>query len=319
MKFVHVLAAVVPIAFACRTSSPGVPVVGPVVTRSSGLITVRGTPHPYLIEGMGPPCIVVGPAPGYARQFSDRLKQHVRLVYVDFKQSWNADTGAGPDPTLDALVEEVDEVRRALGLARACVIGHSAPGLVALEYAARHADVTSQVILIAVPPFLGPALTRTRAEFWAADATAERRATLERNVQRIPDDLLRRLPPRDGFAMRYVRNGPKYFYDASYDFSWAWLGQRVSTELIVHFLGFDIDPRLRLTSNTVPILVVLGRYDYAVPYPLWDGIEGRIPHVTRARLERSGHFPMLDEPAAFDDAVIHWLETARGQREIPPG
>jgi proline iminopeptidase len=309
MKLVQVLAAVVSMSFACASTQPR-EVARPAVERSSGIITVRGTPHPYLIEGTGPPCIVVGPAPQYARQFSDRLKQHVRLIYVDFKRSWSAEDGAEADTTMDTLVDEVDEVRRAFGLGQVCVVGHSAPGLVALEYAARHPDATSHVILIAVPPFLGRAFAKARAEFWSADATADRKAALERNVRRVPDSVLASLSPRDAFAVRYVRNGPRYFYDASYDYTWAWIGQRISAELVQRFLTLDDDPRPRLASNTVPMFVALGRYDYAVPYWLWDGIEKQIPHVTRTRFERSAHFPMLEETAAFDDALLGWLATA---------
>jgi proline iminopeptidase len=308
---VHILAAVAPVAFACAAGNASGKAPALPVQRSSGVVMVRGTPHPYFVEGTGTPCIVVGTSPQYAQMLSDRLKQHIRFIYVDFKQSWNAEGAGELDITIDTLVDEVDQVRRALGFARVCVIGHSAPGLVALVFAARHAEVTSRAILIAVPPLLGPALAQARTEFWDADASPERKAALARNKQRLPDSLLATLSPRDAFAMRYVRNGPVYFHDASYDFSWAWLGQRIATEFVQRFLKQEIDPRPRLGSNTVPILVILGRYDYAVPYYLWDGIEARVPRVTRVRLERSGHEPMLDEPAAFDDEIIRWLATTR--------
>jgi len=311
MKVAHILVVIAAIASVRCASSPSGKPAPPAASRTSGVITIRGTSHPYLIEGTGVTCIIVGPAPQYARAFSDRLKQHLRLVYVDFKQSWNAESDAGADANMDTLVDEVDQVRRALGLDRICVLGHSAAGIIALEYAARHAALTTHVIVIGTPPFLGAALGKARTEFWDSDASPERKAAYERNKQRLPDDVLKTLSPRDAFAMRYVRTGPKYFYDASYDYAGAWLGQRLATELVLRFVGLEFDPRPRLASNTAPVLVLLGRYDYAVPYPLWDGIEDRIPHVTRRRLERSGHFPMLEEPAAFDDAIIRWLEAAR--------
>jgi len=56
----------------------------------------------------------------------------------------------------------------------------------------------------------------------------------------------------------------------------------------------------------VPTLVVLGRYDYAVPYRLWDRFRS-IPSLTFVTLERSAHFPMIEEPQRFDAALTRWL------------
>ena len=107
---------------------------GPQTPRGSGVLTVDGAPHPYLTEGTGIPCVVVGLATLYPPLFSERLKQRIRFVYVDFKKSWNAESADRLEGvTLDSLVEEVDQVRRGLGLDKVCLVGHSAPGLVAVE------------------------------------------------------------------------------------------------------------------------------------------------------------------------------------------
>ena len=43
----------------------------------------------------------------------------------------------------------------------------------------------------------------------------------------------------------------------------------------------------------------LGRQDYSVAYTLWDKYT-YAPRVSFNLLEKSGLFPMLDEPAEFD-------------------
>src|SRR5207247_1887665 len=120
----------------------------------SGVLTIAGTPHPYLAEGTGETCIVVGLAPLYPALYSERLKQRIRFVYVDFKNSWNAESPRGVEKvTMDSLVDEVDQVRSGLGLEKVCVIGHSAPGLVAVEYTLRHPARVSHMILVSVEPY----------------------------------------------------------------------------------------------------------------------------------------------------------------------
>jgi proline iminopeptidase len=285
------------------------------VPRSSGVLTIGGTPHLYLTEGTGLTCIVVGLAPSYPPLYSDQLKRRIRFVYVDFKNSWNAESAGGVEKmTMDALVDEVDQVRSGLRLERACVVGHSAPGLVAVEYTLRHPDRVSHMILVSVEPYFTPEWLKARAKFWETDASAERKAAYSRNVERFPDELLQKLSPRDAFALRYVRNGPRYFYDPSYDLYWAFAGKHFSAELITYFINTIVanyDPRPRLTRNTVPAFVALGRYDYNIPYREWDGARKTTPHLASQIFERSGHFPMLEESERFDESVIRWLDAPR--------
>lgn len=276
------------------------------------MLTIGGTPHPYLAEGTGLTCIVVGLAPSYPPLFSDGLKQRIRFVYVDFKNSWNAETPRGVDTiTMDSLIDEVDQVRSALGLDKVCVVGHSAPGLVAVEYALGHAERVSHVILVSVEPYFTHDFLNKRAAFWEADASVDRKAVHKRNVDRLPDDLLRALSPRDAFALRYVRSGARYFYDPTYDFYWAWAGKHFSAELLTRYLSTiaaDYDPRPRLARNTVPMFVALGRYDYNIPYQEWDSARSATPLLTAHVFGRSGHFPMIEEPALFDERLIRWLD-----------
>ena len=285
------------------------------------MLTVAGTPHPYLAEGRGVTCVVVGPAPSYPPLFSDRLKQRIRFVYVDFKNSWNADSPRGVEAiTMDSLVEEVDQVRSGLGLDKVCIVGHSAPGLVGVEYALRRPERVSHLILVSVEPYFSREFINVRTKFWETEATAERKAALTRNVERVPDDVLRSLSPRDAFALRYVRNGPRYFFDPSYDFYWAWAGKQFSAELIAYFLNTivgDYDPRPRLANNPVPKFLALGRYDYNIPYREWASARTTTARLTSHVFERSGHFPMIEESALFDARLVRWLDAQATTSRLP--
>lgn len=290
---------------------PPAPAVQNAIPRTSGVLTIGGTPHPYLIEGTGLPCIVVGLATGYPPLFSDRLKQQIRFVFVDFKNSWNAESSRNVEKlTMDSLVEEVDQVRNALGFEKVCVLGHSAPGLVAVEYALKHPEHVSHAVLVSLEPYFNSDWIKARTRFWETEASADRKAAHTRNVERFPDDLLKRLSPRDAFALRYVRNGAKYFYDPSYDSYWTWAGKHFSAELLNHYLKTiiaDYDPQPRLASNTIPMFLALGRYDYNIPYREWDSARKATPNLTSHIFERSGHFPMIEESALFDDRLTEWL------------
>ncbi len=63
----------------------------------------------------------------------------------------------------------------------------------------------------------------------------------------------------------------------------------------------------RLGEIRVPTLVANGRYDMVTPLQaevLADGL----PDSRRVIFEQAAHLPMFDEPAAFEDAVLRFLQ-----------
>jgi proline iminopeptidase len=282
------------------------------VHRESGVIAIDGVSHPYLIEGQGESCIFVGPAPGYPRFFSDRLKRSIRFIFVDFKRTWNAD----PDKdtrsvTMEMLLDEVDAVRKAFNLQKACLIAHSGAGLLAIEYSIRHPESTSKLILVAVPAVGRDSYKDSLAQLWETDASPERKAVLAENIRRVPDSVLATLSPRDAFAVRYARTGPYYFYNPRYDVFWALVGYQFSPELATRFyreITASYQPWDHLTNNRVPMFVAIGRYDYILPVSVWSGIPERIPLVDVTLFKKSGHFPMFEEQDRFDSALTLWLK-----------
>ena len=50
------------------------------------------------------------------------------------------------------------------------------------------------------------------------------------------------------------------------------------------------------SSLCVPLFIALGRYDYTVPYVLWEGIAKALPSATLQIFEQSGHQPFFEEP-----------------------
>jgi proline iminopeptidase len=287
------------------------------VRRESGLLDVGGTLHPYMIEGEGKeaPCLFVGPGTQYAQLISDRLKRSMRFAFVDFKRTWNAAPAADLSAvTLQSLVDEVDAVRAALRLEKICLAGHSTAGFLALEYAIQHPERTSRVLLMGAPAYNNPEAEKRRQAFWQADASPERKARYAENLRRMPNETLGKLPAYDSFMFLYARGDPYYFYDFNYDSSWTNLGHYFSPALATQFYRVtmaDYDPRPRLKANTVPILSVIGRYDYITPAFTWDGFQAQVPRSTVVTFQKSAHFPMTEEQDRFEKTVLSWVARTR--------
>ena len=62
------------------------------------------------------------------------------------------------------------------------------------------------------------------------------------------------------------------------------------------------------SSLRVPLLIAHGRFDYTVPWQLWQGIAAQLPDATLQLFERSGHQPFFEEPSRFAAALSDWMD-----------
>ena len=83
----------------------------------------------------------------------DRLAESVRLIYYDQRgRGKSSGQVTAEDVTIESEVEDVDRLRRYFGLDAVSLLGHSWGCILAMEYAARHPERTSHVILMNPAP-----------------------------------------------------------------------------------------------------------------------------------------------------------------------
>jgi proline iminopeptidase len=118
----------------------------------------------------------------------------------------------------------------------------------------------------------------------------------------------------EAFVAQYVAEGPKYWYDPNYDASQLWSEVPINMDIIKVFRDFFVDGyEIRWDPERLkaPVLVVMGRYDYAVPHILWDQVRSALGKFTYHLLDRSGHTPQLEQPEYFDQVLLRWLSNSR--------
>jgi proline iminopeptidase len=318
---VYVLAVLAFSIVACAPAEENVPVettasvsnVAAASESTSGSVLVGGAELSYVIEGEGSPCLVVGSSIYYPRTFSEELRNHLRLVFVDLRHFAPSDGSLPVEQiTLDTYADDIDRVREALGFDRVAVMGHSMHGMMALEYARRYPDHVTHVITIGSPPVGLMANAEASAAFFDAEASDERKQVLEQNVERLGADEYGRvssLPDSDALVTLYVTNGPMYWYDATYDAEPLWRDMVTNMEVFYRVAGLLSSYDLAQGPGQVatPVFVGLGRYDYVVPYSLWEDEKSKLADLTIHLFEESGHTPQLEEPAKFDRVLLDWL------------
>jgi proline iminopeptidase len=277
-------------------------------------LTVNGTEMFCTIAGSGAPCLVPSLAgtPIYERTFTPALGDTMQLIFAELRGNRTA-VGDVASLTLGDLVQEMDELRGALGLERVAVLGHSGHSILALAYAARFPERTSRVVVVGGMPAFAPDLGDQIAAYWAVVASPERKRRLAENRARLDGEALGRLTPSERLAITYAAEGPTYFHAPTYDCTPLWAGHDAfSPDLHRRFWGpggqfATFDPGANFPRIAAPVFIAHGVFDFSVPPTVWASVVGTLPDQTYQAFERSGHYPQLEERASFRAAIAAWL------------
>jgi proline iminopeptidase len=234
------------------------------------------------------------------------LTDHFQFIYVDLRGGGKS-SGNPDDLTFDVLANDLDAVRTALGIEHVAVLGYSIVGAIAIEYGRRCPRTVSHVIAAGTPPSGDlTAMIKAGTAFFEADASDERKAILKENYAKLPPGT----PPTQAvFAQTPMR-----FFDARFDALPLFAEADFKPQLFQHVVGpltAAWDVTVDRESLRVPILLAHGRYDYVVPYTMWDGIVETLPDATLHVFERSGHQTFFEEPERFAEVARQWMAKFR--------
>jgi proline iminopeptidase len=282
----------------------------------TGIINVEGAKLHYVIEGDGVPCVVLGHPILYPRTFSSELRQSIKFIFLSLRHDAQSDNSMEISKiTLETYMNDINQARRNLGLDRIAVLGHSAHGMMALEYARRFPQNTSYVIMIGTPPAMSERFQEATGEYWEKQASAERKEILKRNWERLTKDMLDKMTPSRRFINSYLANAPRVFYDPNYDATWVFEGHEYNMDMTNRVFSDAMLATYDVTKLPgqvkTPVFLALGRHDYLVPHVSWDDAMGALPNLSYNLFEKSGHFPMLEEQDLFDKKFIEWIKTLK--------
>jgi len=248
---------------------------------------MRERPVAFAIHG-GPGGDHSGFKPGYAA-----LTDTMQVVYFDHRGQGRSARGDPSRWTLDENVEDMEALRRHLGLGPIVSIGTSYGGMVAMAHAARHPASVSHLVLV-VTAAHGGFIPRAQ-QILAERGTPEQQALCAKVWE-------------GGFAdeaelKRYYRvMGP--LYSARHDAAAAedGIARTIHSPEALNrafrpdgFLRrFDLRPELPRIA--APVLILAGRRDWICPPEFSEEIHALIPGSRLVIVEESSHSMRVDAP-----------------------
>jgi proline iminopeptidase len=277
--------------------------------------TIRGTRIYFDIDGAGlvpdgprmherPAGFLIHGGPGGDhtgfKPAMSALTDTLQLVYFDHRGQGRSATGDPALYTLDENVEDMEALRRHLGLGPIVSIGTSYGGMVAMAHAARYPEAVSRLILI-VTAAHGGFIPR-------AMQIVRERGTPDQ--QRVCDTLW-----AGGFETveqlrdYYAVMGPMYSrrYDPVVAAATRDRGTNSPIPLNRAFGpdGFlrTFDLRPELSRIAAPTWIFAGRHDWICPVEFSEEIHRLIPGSRFRVFENSSHSIRADEPEALLAAI----------------
>ncbi|HEX6790908.1 MAG TPA: alpha/beta fold hydrolase [Candidatus Krumholzibacteria bacterium] len=269
--------------------------------------------------GRGAPLVVLHGGPDFNHRYLlpelDELARDFRLVYYDQRGRGKSSNGVAPeDVSIDSEIDDLDQVRRRLGLDSIAVLGHSWGCVLALEYATRLPHRVSQLILLNTAPVSredSVALVRHRVRNEAAQLAAMRDAAMTEEFAAgdIEADA-RYYRAHFGAAVRRPEQLEPLVSRLRADFTPDDIlkAREIETRLYAQTWqvpGYDLVPGL--SRLDAPALVVHGEFDF-IPVEFAERVAAAMPNARLEVLPECGHFSYLEQPVAVHDAVRTFMD-----------
>jgi proline iminopeptidase len=262
-----------------------------------------GNEMPILILHGGP-----GSASDYMQPLAQRLGEFRPAFVYDQLGCGRADH---PDDdalwTVDRSVEELDQVRAALGIDRCYLLGHSWGGWLAIDYMAREPEGIEKLVLAStsasIPQFM-----------------AEARKLIDQMPEPARSTIIE-LGAREEYDNPEYLDAVKVFYHLHLDRRDPWpppvRDEKTADTRPYQVMNgpteFDVIGRLAtwdrtadLDKITVPTLITVGRYDEITP-TCAETIHQGVRNSRVVQFENSAHLAHLEEGDLFAEVVEEFL------------
>jgi proline iminopeptidase len=291
-----------------------------------GWVDAGGVLQYYKAVGRGPPLVVLHGGPGASHDYLVSwllpLARTHRLVFLDQRGSGKSEKLEDPRGyTVDAMVEDLEAARKALGLARIDLLGHSFGGVVAQAYALRYPQQLRHLVLDST--FSSARELNASFVRWKERMIPELRERIEAAEKkglfgqgkpyekgRYPADYMVAAWGEGYFPYLFGRRPDPNFDPAGmgnmawdvYREMWGSDGEFVITGNLV-----SVEYLERLKGMRVPTLVTTGDIDPG----LARMTAAAIPGAKLVVFPQSGHLEFMDQPALYLRTVEEFLRAPR--------
>jgi proline iminopeptidase len=286
----------------------------------AGFVKVSGNRRfEYVSRGTGPATLLVHPGgPGftyhYLRTILKLADSHLRVILFNPRGVGHSWTPARPSAyTIENQADDIEAIRRALDIKELHLLGYSAGGFTALEYAHRFPTKLTSLLMCStaggaadlrvalkyVLEHTSPVLRlRLRELTKSGDFASKEYRELVTRIMAPFSERFSASPPPD---LRATKLSEEVYHA---------MLTRTGDEFVVDGTIARWDGRKYYSKIFLPMLVLVGRYDYLLDASI--DMANRIRTAHLRILPRSSHYPVLEQPREFLGQISEFLEDVTG-------
>ena len=272
-----------------------------------GFITVSdGTKIWIEIEGKGEPLLLIQGGPMHDHRYfhaqMSALASEYMLIYTDFRGRYMSDISASDKYNILQDLEDLEDIRKQLGIEQWNVLGHSFGGFMAMVYATIYPKSVKSAIIVSMP--FGFTDQENEDNNTALMTHFKEVVTQEDNIKALVKLNFHTIPPDDTI---------KYVLQTLYAYGYYEKFELLSANYITNSMQTLEKYWGNLCGETIPplpipLLAIAGKQD-AVGF--WEKTERyfkeKQPNAKFCIFENSAHFPWIEENEQFFSLVKDFL------------
>ncbi len=284
-----------------------------------GYIPVNNAELYYRETGHGQPIIILHGGPDFDHTYllpdMDRLADSFRLIYYNQRGRGKSARGVQPgDVTMKSEVEDLESVRKFFGLESVSLLGHSWGAVLALEYAIRHPNHVSHLIILNTAPVSHQdylLLRKSRREKTPADIDElKARASEAKYQEGDPDTVANYYRVHFRSTIRQPKQLEQVVQSLRASFTKEGIQKARAIEKRLcnetWFVNeYDLIPKLK--ELNIPTLVIHGDYDF-VPMECAEHIAQAMPRARFVLLKDTGHFSYIESPEEVRKEILNFRD-----------
>ncbi len=278
-----------------------------------------GRTFEYVAQGRGPATLLVHPGgPGltyhYLRGLLKLANSNLKVVLFNPRgvgHSWVPRRSS--DYTIANQAQDIEAIRKALHIRELHLLGYSAGGFAALEYAHRHENHLTSLLLCSTAGSAEEVRAADRLVLGAASPRQRARVKELTKKRAFADPEYAALCETIGrpFQTRFLKGIPQDWKATKVSPAvYRSMMTRSGDEFVVDGTIARWDGRKYYSKIEVPTLVVVGRYDMFFEAAV--EANERIEPAHLRVLPRSSHMPVLEQPTEFLGTIREFLTDVTG-------
>jgi proline iminopeptidase len=272
-------------------------------------------------EGNGTPLILINGGPGgthhYFHPWFSQAKKYGRIIYYDQRGCGLSDFMPGEDGySVHQAVEDLDTIRKALGIDQWILLGYSYGGFLAQFYTVNHPENVAGLILLGASPGMHVNTGRSRQRQFMSEEERSRLKEIRAELQRLSKE---NELPREKYIQLLLYNNflngdwkRQHFFKPS--------AERLSQIALyewVHDVDFNgimnrsmgtVDLKGAFEKNPIPTLILEGRWDLTWGEKKPEILKNNHPNAQMVLFENAGHGIYDEEPEKFFSVLEDFIK-----------